>query len=732
MQSERYFAHSGKRADGSDWQPLAEHLRNVARLARRFALEARPGDRAFARAAYVAGWLHDLGKYRFEFQQMIRNERGRGETTRHKEAGAARAAAIRRPDLVFAILGHHGGLPDRCDVPDSVERGKQVLESLWQRAVAECPEADAPLDEWGKGIEPLSVDLHIRLLFSCLVDADWLDTSAHQATCEGWSEREEPAPLNAEELAARVAGYIATKAEQCRERRIADIRREVLEAAIAAAGLPPGLFSMTVPTGGGKTLSSLMFALEHARRAGLRRIIYVAPYLSIIEQNARVYREAMGEGSDELVLEHHSLTDPGRAEDDDQARSDAQRLAENWDAPVVLTTSVQFYETLFSNKPGPCRKLHNIARSVVILDECQTLPKGLTAPTCQMLQQASQYLGCSIVLCTATQPAWGRDERLLPEGLEDVHEIVPPELTLFERLKRTRVSWPEPEAAPMHWREVAARMLEARQALCVVNSKRAARELYLALREAHSPSVFHLSTAMCPAHRLEVLERVRSLLAEGAACHVVSTQLVEAGVDLDFPLLFREIAPLESIVQAAGRCNREGLLPAGEVIVFASSDGTMPPDAWYRNGRAIVEQDFLRRGQEPDIHQPADLAEYFRRLYPSGRLDEKNIVAGRRGFCFKTVGCAYQLIDEATTPVVVAGWERTRDEVEALLLELKARPSRRTYRRLQRHTVNLYAHEVREAAGAVVLDHLPGVNLCGLPYDNALGLVLCPPGAVVV
>ena len=622
-----YYAHSGTKSDQSDWQKLHEHLHNVATLAQQFAMEVRPTDAEFAQAAYQTGLLHDLGKYREEFQEMILGRRGRGELTRHKQIGAAYTVKQnKRIDLAFAILGHHGGLPDKATMVNDVFDAQSIATSLLPFAQQDCPEIATVLPAWGHGVDPFLADLRIRLLFSCLVDADWLDTSEHHDRCLGRGLQAETPTLRADLLLGQLRAYIAERARGCRDPQIAELRAEVLTASAKAAAFPIGLFSMAVPTGGGKTLSSMAFALEHAQRHDLRRIIYVAPYLSIIEQNARIFRDALGSPGYGLILEHHSLAEPGvtNHNQDDTASGTAQRLAENWDAPIVLTTSVQFYETLFSNEPGRCRKLHNIARSVIILDECQTLPAGFIAPTCQMLQQIQDYLGCTILLCTATQPAWMQDDRLLPQGIKNVREIIPSQLDLYRRLKRVAVTWPHPDAPPLSWSEVAVRMLKSAQALCVVNSKQAARELFAELRQRAPGNVYHLSTAMCPAHRLQVLDQVRHLLAESQPCQLVSTQLIEAGVDIDFPLLLRELAPLESIVQAAGRCNREGLLrrpdgqPGGEVVVFQSVDGTLPPDGWYRNGTAIVAQDFLRQGRQPDIHLPADLAEYFRRLYPTG------------------------------------------------------------------------------------------------------------------
>jgi CRISPR-associated endonuclease/helicase Cas3 len=510
------------------------------------------------------------------------------------------------------------------------------------------------------------------------------------------------------------------------------VRDDVLNACLAAAESKPGLFSLTVPTGGGKTLSGLAFALKHAAAHGLRRVIYVAPYLSILDQNARVVREALGVGRDDpAVFEHHSLAEPPGGEGlNETARAAAARRAENWDAPVVLTTSVQFFESLFSNRPSRCRKLHNVARSVVLLDECQTLPPELVASTCSVLGQLAAQLGCTVVLCTATQPAFGHED-LEGDRLRDVTEIAPPALHLFSRLRRVRVAWPKPTDPPLSWEAVAARMREGRAALCVVNTRRAARELFAALRPAGD--AFHLSTSMCPAHRLAVLDEVRRRLAEGAPCFLVSTQLIEAGVDVDFPLVLRELAPLEAVIQAAGRCNREGLLngvggsPGGRVEVFRSAAAAAepskyyPPDRWYKAGRAVLETSFLSAGREPRIDAPEDVQEYFERLYRAGHLDERGIQPARERFAFKEVAESYRLIDDDAESVVVATWKAREAEVSALLGAVRRQPTRANFRKLAPFQVNLRRGELAKAGGAVG-EEGQGLFVWRGGYDDALGL----------
>lgn len=731
-----YYAHTDGTQDTAGWQPLREHLKNVAEKARDFAKEARPGDVEFAEAAYAAGLLHDLGKYRSEFQEMIRNQRQKSEATRHKQMGAQYALGKGRRDLPFAIMGHHGGIPNIADLVNDGNAVKAVVNEIFPAAEADCPEIAVSLRAWGSGIAAVDVDLRVRLLFSCLVDADWLDTSDFQSRRKGWPVPSAPPALEAASLLPKVLSFIAGRAGQCKNSDVAQIRAEVLAAAMESGGRGTGIFSMTVPTGGGKTLSSLAFAIAHAAAHKLRRIIYVAPYLSIIEQNAEVFRAALGDSAGNLILEHHSLVEPGKggkSQADGPESEAAQRLAENWDAPVVLTTSVQFYESLFSNVPGRCRKLHNIARSVVILDECQTLNPSLSGPTCQMLEQMTGFLGCTVVLCTATQPAWKKDDNIFPFGLREIREMIPAELRLFDRLKRVGAVWPGPDLHPTSWPEIAEKMVARGQAACVVNTRKAARDLYNELRNAGAANLFHLSTSMCPAHRLTVLGRLRKSLVAGEDCLLVSTQLIEAGVDIDFPFMLREMAPLESIVQAAGRCNREGSLgQRGELLVFKSVDGGLPRDNWYRNGTAIVEQHFIRAGNPPDIHDPTHLAEYYRRLYPVGSTDSEGIIPLRNGFGFKDVAERYRLINEGTSSVLISNWEPAREVVERLVGEIRQNPSRRAYRELQRYSINVYEHELRQMINndVVEMDYLPGLNRCDLPYDGAMGFVLEGAAAV--
>ena len=381
----------------------------------------------------------------------------KSEQSRHKQAGAAAAAIRKRTDVAFAIGGHHGGLPDLAELQDLIKQpgGKDVAQQVWPIAIEECPELQQEMPAWQAGNDRLTFDLLVRLLFSCLVDADWSDTGDFESAAGGYlaspiRRRWVPKPSSTASAPTAVGRQnSAPTSGWPRSGKRSSTRACAAEEAM-------GLFAMTVPTGGGKTLAALAFALAHARRNGLRRVIYVAPYLSIIEQNAREIRKALqAEDDSELVFEHHSLAEPPGGSPDDGQSSAAARRAESWQAPVIVTTSVQFFESLFANRPGQCRKLHNIAGSVVILDECQTLPPDLIVPTCSMLGQLTRIAHCSLVLCTATQPAW-QQRPDLPEGLTGVREIVPPDLRLFERLRRAQVHWPAQGEPPLDWPDVAA------------------------------------------------------------------------------------------------------------------------------------------------------------------------------------------------------------------------------------------------------------------------------------
>jgi CRISPR-associated endonuclease/helicase Cas3 len=744
-----FYAHShhSQPAPGDRWQLMSSHLQNVAALAVSNAKGICSSNEAFAASVQLAALLHDLGKYRPEFQQKLRGIPVSRERTYHKQAGGAKAWDLQDFPAAFAIIGHHGGLPNRAAVQDAVSSpcGKDVADAVWHLAAAEVP-ALASLTRCHPSEMSLTVEVWTRMLFSCLVDADWTDTGNHERQASGLSEEPAAARFEPDIWLDRLLQTVKAKSETCSQPRVKLARQAVLDACLIAAAQPPGLFSLTVPTGGGKTLAGLAFALKHAMAHNLRRIIYVAPYLTILEQNEGAIRTSLQLTSDSPALfAHHSLADPASAADADEPFTDVSlRRSENWDAPIIVTTSVQFFESLFSNRTSRCRKLHNIPRSVVILDECQSLPPDVVGPTCSMLRQLATEWRTTILLCTATQPAF--DHQLLRDDERlRATEIIPDAAALFQQLKRVTLKWP---AAPDHtitWDELAAQMKSVSSdlarngrtspsALTIVNSRRAARELFKVLRESGEDEVFHLSTSMCPAHRSEVLTTVRNKLRERQRCFLVSTQLIEAGVDLDFPVVFREVAPLESIIQAAGRCNREGTLneelgmQGGKVIVFRSAAALAEPqkyypqDKWYKSGRSTLENNFLNAGRQPQIDSPTEIHEYFTRLYCSGSLDRHKIQDLRRRFSFVDVAETYRLINENGTTAVVATWEPRVAMVQSLLQAVSRDPSRANFRALAPYQINLKTPDLLKQSAfiAPISDRIQSLVWYG-GYDNNFG-----------
>lgn len=744
MLSTDYHAHSGLQPNHSDWQTLRSHLQGVAN--RSYAMmQACNVSEERCYAAYVAGLLHDLGKYRPEFQRMLRGASLPKEQTYHKQAGAAKAAALGHIPVAFAIAGHHGGLPNKVKLEEHIksDSGRAVASQVWCEAVRELPIFGELTSSTPVSFE--DGDLVTRMTFSCLVDADWQDTGNHEKSKLGLAASDEPERFSADIWLANLLDTLDGKATKCAEPTIRNARKDVLNACLAIAEKGIGIYSLCVPTGGGKTLASIAFALKHAIRNRQRRIIYVAPYVTILEQNEFAIRAAMGISSDSrAIFAHHNLADPIQSDDQFDSIEDSVRQAENWDAPIVITTNVQFFESLFSNKPGRCRKVHNIANSVVILDECQSIPPSLVAPTCSMLRQLANQWNSTIVLCTATQPAFDHEELKENERL-NAQEIIPHELALFDRLKRVEIDWSNvtaPKTSGLSWAEIAEMMMQSKkkrspQALCIVNSKRAARELYSEIAKVAEGISFHLSTSMCPAHRVRVLHTVRKRLSKGKACLLVSTQLIEAGVDVDFPMVLRELAPLESIIQSAGRCNREGTLrdesglKRGEVIVFQSQPALefpsryYPPDEWYQAGRLTLVNSFLNANRVPRIDSAEDINEYYIRLFHSGDLDEHEIQKSRHSFRFEDVAKDYRLISDETIGAIVATWESERAIIEDLIVQLRSNPNRESFRKLAVYQVALRAHQARNAGSLLskVSDKIDLPIWFG-QYDNNLGLSL--------
>ncbi|MFH1737643.1 MAG: CRISPR-associated helicase Cas3', partial [bacterium] len=562
---------------GAPRQTLCNHLIGVSQLACHLAHQARPRDEAFAYQAELAGMLHDLGKYRLQFQAYLRGDRKKGADTAHSIYGAAPAYDANSLPLTLAVLGHHAGLHARRDLKTKIDSrhiatAHSLIEkhSAREKTLQDLVEHVRTFDVGP--IDPLQLDLQTRMLFSCLVDADRLD-------CLRYERGSLPPhiPLDPQTRLQQLEVHVGKLSGEAEVELVNVARADILNACLAASAWPERLLSLPVPTGGGKTLASIAFALNRAilRSDEVRRIIVVIPYLSIIEQNAKTYADVFGR---DAVLEHHSgdfqklrqlnkETYGLRVESEDSSldpdERDRRLATENWDAPIVVTTSVRFFESLFSNHPSDLRRLHNIARSVVILDEVQTLPKDFLGPLLSMIKGLSEDWCTTFVFCTATQPAF---EKPASAGKNDIRwekgtirPIIPKDLQsrLFHDLRRVKEpQWPTPENKSS-WDELADRITHEKRVLTVVNTKKHALELYRKLLERSKEcglkpyQVHHLSTRMCAQHRLDKIRQIRCVLLRTAApCWVVSTQLIEAGVDLDFPVVFRAMGPLDSIIQA--------------------------------------------------------------------------------------------------------------------------------------------------------------------------------------
>ncbi len=730
----RPIAHAAQNPDGSwrDPHDLADHLVGVAALA---ACRAR----AFGAEdwAHLAGLWHDLGKYRPRFQHYIRKVSGfdteahiKGEAGKapHSTAGAMFACdrfGAKGRVLAYLIAGHHAGLYDwfggldaRLDSADSRDELNEAL--------AENPPA-AILDH-GTFIPDLRAipggssgfALWVRMLFSCLVDADFLDTEAYMDAGKSAQRGDWP---DVQTLLEQFDVFMASKTAAADSTSVNQLRADILRQCRSKASEAPGLFSLTVPTGGGKTLSSMAFALAHAKKYNKRRIIYVIPYTSIIEQTADIFRGIFGEA----VIEHHS-----NAEADPDRENHKSRLAcENWDAPIVVTTNVQFFESLFAAKTSRCRKLHNIVDSVVVLDEAQLLPPEFLQPILDVLNLLTRHYGVTVVLSTATQPALATreyfDAKSNMRGLENVREIMDDPDALYAKLERVKVRLPADWNASVSWDTLSDEIKQHDSVLTIVNRRNDARELWGLMPEG----TLHLSALMCGEHRSQTIQQIKARLKANIPTRVISTQLVEAGVDVDFPVVYRALAGLDSIAQAAGRCNREGRLVMGEVVVFVPPKPA--PPGLLRKG-----EDACRSVLHHHNGQPLErslFARYFEKLYHACDLDSQGIgellsVDGQTlAVNFRTAAEKFKLIqDEDSAPVIVryCGECGRDDSVSVLLKTLKTEgPKRWLMRKLQRYTVTVHTREVMKLLSQGDIEEaMPGlyVQVSDWLYHPDLGL----------
>ena len=693
---EPYFAHSARESDG-EWHRLKDHLEATGQMAARFLADVGWQD-----VGRAIGLLHDIGKYTAEFQDRLK---GSHKQVNHSTAGAEIAsrhygdqAAVAKL-MAFCIAGHHAGLANGKNgqatqsLEDRLKGAFPQPAPTWKREIA-LPRVAVPRAFDVMATPDFTLAFLCRMFFSALVDADFLDTEAWYGG-KGANRGQHP---SMSELSSRLDRHLDRKLAAASASEVDAIRASVLEHVRGKADTEPGVFTLTVPTGGGKTLTSLAFALRHALAHDLDRVIYVLPFTTIIEQTAEVFRDALGEDNDDVdfVVEHHSAFDEREVRGRESL--DKLKLAmENWDAPVVVTTTVQFFESLFANRPSRCRKLHNIANSVVVLDEAQALPHGVLRPCVAAMAELARNWRTSLVLCTATQPALACADGF-EGGFEKTTELAPDPQGLYGKLKRTRVH----NEGEIDDAELVARLADERQVLCIVNTRRHARELFLALPDRDG--AVHLTTAMCAQHRRERLDFVRRRLADSKPMRLVATSLVEAGVDVDFPVVWRAMAGLESIAQAAGRCNREGRHPVGQVHVFTSPEGKTPLE--MRPLADAARGTWRKHGDDPLSLSALD--DYFHEVYwvKGEELDSKHILAKTKGrhhtcdFPFETIAHEFKVISTSALPVIVPYDETARQLVRDL--NHVPRPGAIT-RRLQPYVVTVPrdARARLVAAGAV-------------------------------
>lgn len=727
------YAHSLLGNPISEWERLSDHLLEVQQVARSFAERFGAAD-----WGSIVGLCHDLGKGSAEFQRYITDatdaanageEAGSRQRVDHSTFGA-RFVAKKVPGICGQILasciaGHHSGLPNESSSDDPSQRSTLRYRLDERNSIPAVAEPDFRFPNLGLQLRRASGDLlgfqlafFTRMLFSTLIDADRTCT---ERFCDSLKAAERAAARPAlEEISARFQLHIDRFRRG--EQSLVNIQRQrVLQDCLSAAQAEPGFFSLQVPTGGGKTLSSMSFALRHAQLHGLERIIVAIPFTSIIEQTADVYRSALGALADRALVEHHTNLEPVR---DTRAN---QFGAEDWNAPIIVTTNVQLLETLFAARTSACRKLHRVANSVIVLDEAQMLPVDLMEPTLTALRELVRNYRCSVVLCTATQPALElRDD--FPIGIGQVRPIICDPRALFKTMKRVEVR----HLGRLDDSELATRISSEPSVLCIVNTRRHAAELYDAvLAQSEPDTCFHLSTLMCGAHRRRTIRKVRDLIPQ-RNCRIISTQLIEAGVDIDLPVVYRAAAGFDSIAQAAGRCNREGRNPLGITYVFEAQ--TLPPAGLLREGAGIAAELF-NHFPEMDSLSPEAIERYFQLLYWKRResWDKRQIMSmvrldrsrpDRAPFQFRDVQEQYRLIKDAQLPILVTYDERSQTFADNLLC---GRVDFVPHRQLQPYLVSVPERCLWELErGGIIRVHDSGVSvlLRNEAYSTTKGLIL--------
>lgn len=658
---ETYKAHTSD--DGRPPQLLQDHLKQVAQMAAEFAKPIHGED-----MAYWCGLFHDLGKYSEQFQKYIRGTyKGKVD---HSTAGAQFVWNRQKIYKFFSLLGalciagHHAGIPDFGTRVDPAEEG-----TLFGRMKRDIPDyqdgvksvsvpdtiSASAFEEILRGNDAISILLFVRMIFSCLVDADFLDTEAYMSG--GRIQRGGFTPLA--DLGHRFFEKLKEKGYLDPQSKINHKRVDILKRCMEAGEGKPGVYTLTVPTGGGKTMSSFAFAMKHAMTHGKRRIIYAIPYTSIIEQTAAVFRDFLG---DEDIIEAHSQVD---YDDASESMSLERLAAENWDAPVIVTTNVQFFESLFANRTSRCRKLHNIAGSVIVLDEAQMLPVEYMKPVLKALDSLAAHFQCTVVLCSATQPHL---ERICIEEKKPIlqsKEIMKDIPDLYEFFKRVQFK----DEGKLDYEEIGRRLARHEQVLCIAGTKDEARKIY---EEVEGEGTFYLSTNLCPVHRRRVIEEIKMRLREGQPCRVVSTSIISVGVDIDFPAVYLELSGLDSLIQGAGRCNREGKRTLTDSTAHVFSTDKIMESRFMKQERQVMAHVQQRVS---DISSPEAIAAYFKGLYEAkdGILDKKKVINLSKKMAFAEIGRSVKLIEDHTKSVFIPYTDDAKVIEESLRLGIRTR-----------------------------------------------------------
>ena len=719
-QKMEYIAHS-ENSKGIK-QTMLEHSFGVGKLMREFAL-----SESFADLYEFCGLIHDMGKYSDNFQKYIH---GQGSKTRHSIYGAILAKDMSLIEVMFPVYGHHAGLPNKSSMAGDIKAELNTNRANFD-AIYNCwyqennKQVIVPNDESFRSLpDILQKECFVRMLYSALVDADSLDTEMH-FTKEKFELRKS-AVLEPDALSAKLDQEF-TRFEENLDKKdlpINQLRNKVRLYAVSKANLPQGFYSLTLPTGLGKTLCSINWALVHAQcHKNIRRIIIVLPFVSIIDQTAEKLKEIFNDEKNDYVLEHHSNVI--YAEDEDKEEYNPKLLAtENWDYPIIVTTNVQFFESLFSNKRSDCRKLHNIQDSVIIFEEIQALPMGITEPTLAMLDNLQQLCRCSILFCTATQPDFATREGF--RGISHIESLVENSEIIFEQTRRVTYH-PVNEYNEVSISELADTVIKNKQsALVVFNTKKKARTFFEVIKGNQAfKHCFHLSTSMCPDHRKSIIKEIQEVLKRNETVIVSSTQLIEAGVDMDFPSVYREIAPLESIIQSAGRCNREGKRRddsgnemKGDVYLFALTEAGQPSRE-YNSWSQFAN--LLYKGKEEQLYTHDFYGYYYRELTKSFvDTDRLKITEDRRKLLYQTVSEKYKIIDKKTQTLFVYKYNEESRKLYDRIKDLEF-VTRQDYQLVSQYCVQVYEKFVRDN-NSFILPEKCGINVWHGSYDMAYGL----------